>query len=836
MLNLIFPTNTPANGAGSTPLGAATPALPAGFGVMVETATGTATVDAAALVTGAVGATLKTGQTAVPTPLPFLGAGLQTSETLIPEGTLATDLQMPETDVALPASTLTTAPAEQILAGLGSDAQQTTAQPMLAGQMTPEIGAKPGTAELMANPAQILAETDADHPVVAAVAAEPSDVQITMSVIAQTALGKAQITTPTSGPQPQPAIQTGTVQIATPEVAALPNATVKKPSANLNATAQAMPQSAAPTAVQQSAPNVQTPQVAHLGSQHTATPKQPTPAATVVQTSEEQAVQIKADLAQPQTVASPTLAQTLVEKQSVAPKSEVVLKTPQTSVPAQAAPFATESTPKAPASLAPDVVTATPTGPTPGQPAAQPTQAAPVVQANSPVQANLLQSVETGVTQPAQSDETLIALKSPLARNPAPEVAPKLATTTPAANEGTQTSTTTKVSEPVVKIPASRSEPKLATGVAPSPAVAPITNELAQTVTAPTVADNATKSPAASAPITTIQAVTAQRNLAPEAAPKLATARPAANDGTQTSTATKVAEPVVRIPASTPEPKLATGAAPSPAVAPTTNEQAQTVTAPTAAVKVTKSPATPAPITTMQAVTAQRNLVKPLQAANTGKPTTVKSEVGQPRADVQQPVFETPTGQQSVVQIKAETATATALGPLGATPEALDSLLAPRAEAAPVQGFDPATAAKVAAPQEAAPKAPPKPFAEALISQVKSVEVSEGRTSVSLHPRGLGNIEIEVVTEKDTAAKVVVRVENPAVLQSLRDERDLLAQAIGVSDSSIFEFHDHQPNDPSGGQGDQSQSSGQSGETSVTAETTPQHTDVVGDGQLDILT
>ncbi|KIN77167.1 flagellar hook-length control protein FliK [Sulfitobacter mediterraneus] len=755
MLNLIFPTNAPANGASSTPSGTATSALPAGFGVMVETATGSATVDAAALVTGAMNTSVKAGQTAVP--MPFLASGLPAPETLIPDGALATDVQIPVTDVAL----------------LGRAPTGTAAkQPVLAGQIAPETGSKSGVTELAANSAQNLAETNADHSVVAEVVSEPLDVQISKPVFVQTQTSldatsqtspqKIQVTTPTSGPQPHLATQPATAQTASPAIAAPPTATATQPNANLIATAQTASQDVAPTVAGQAAPNAQMPKAHISAAQLASTPKQPTAAGPVAQASEGQTTVIKANLPPVESTASSDLDRTFVKNQTVEAKSEATLKTIQTPVPAQATstaaarksvssadtpqpvqvgPSATETTTKALASSAPLTVIATSTGPNPRQSDAQPAQAAPVAQANAPAHATLLRSVETAVTQPVQSDETQIAVKQPLAPDQVSEIVPKLAVTTPAANEGTQTSIATKVTELVVKNPATAPEPKLAAGVAPSPAVAP-----------------------------------------------------------------------------------------------TTTEEVQTGTAPEAADKVTKSPATPAPITTIQAVTAQRNLVKPLQAANTGKPTTVETEAGQPRADMQQSVFETPTGQQSVVQIKAETAIAPALGPLGATPEALDPLLTPRADAAPVQGFDPATAAKVAAPQEAAPKAPPKPFAEALISQVKSVEVSEGRTSVSLHPRGLGNIEIEVVTEKDTAAKVVVRVENPAVLQSLRDERDLLAQAIGLSDSSIFEFHDHQPNDPSGGQGGQSQSSGQSGETSVTAETAPQHTDVVGDGQLDILT
>jgi len=151
---------------------------------------------------------------------------------------------------------------------------------------------------------------------------------------------------------------------------------------------------------------------------------------------------------------------------------------------------------------------------------------------------------------------------------------------------------------------------------------------------------------------------------------------------------------------------------------------------------------------------------------------------------------------------------------------------------------DQASDLKAAAPSaETQAKPAPKPFADALISQVKAVEAKEGRTSVSLHPRGLGQIEIEVVTDKDSGTRVVVRVENPAVLQTLRDERQLLAQGLGFTDAGSFEFQQGFSDD---GARDQQRSTAgfgggiDDGAGPVTAGV--QHKNVVDDGQLDILT
>jgi hypothetical protein len=151
---------------------------------------------------------------------------------------------------------------------------------------------------------------------------------------------------------------------------------------------------------------------------------------------------------------------------------------------------------------------------------------------------------------------------------------------------------------------------------------------------------------------------------------------------------------------------------------------------------------------------------------------------------------------------------------------------------------DQASDLKAAAPSaETQAKPAPKPFADALISQVKAVEAKEGRTSVSLHPRGLGQIEIEVVTDKDSGTRVVVRVENPAVLQTLRDERQLLAQGLGFTDAGSFEFQQGFSDDDARDQQRSAAGFGggiDDGAGSVTAGV--QHKNVVDDGQLDILT
>ncbi|UWR17462.1 flagellar hook-length control protein FliK [Sulfitobacter sp. M368] len=737
MLNLVFPNTSTTKGTGSPSANAGATTLPAGFGVMVKTATGTATVDAAALVTGAIAAPSQTGQAVASLSMPFLGAAVQTAETLIPEGALVPDPQAPETGVAVPAPVVAGIAPQQILPDLGTEAGQVSAQIMPGAAHTIETGE---TTKAAVQPV-VLAS------VPPAVAGEMQ----TQTTIDTVVPPSAKITPPAG---------------AVPVLTQSPVGPSPLPTTGKAETSAATAIQHVPTAPGPAQPSVQV-------------------TATI-----ENAPQSSANLNLATTTTAPDVS---VTAEPAAPKGE----TPKIAVPPQAAVPMKQAVSQ-------------------GQPVVNVTD-----DTASETQLGQARQIATQAVVSTASERTNFSVeKQPITAAAQLKVKPVGASVptqiTPLENASKQVPTTVPL-------------PVQATGVA----------KTAQVVKA------ASAAPANSAANAPVVSNTVQPNVPAAANPVLSEQGPSveteAKHPAPVNTPAIAAKPEgLGVPA-TPAPKSVAVAVPAGVVAPTTNEQAQSVTPTAVAEKATGTPTAPAQISTIQAVTAQRNLVRPAQATNqTSKPAVAKPETVQPqaptRAETQQSVFEAPTGQQPVVQAKTETALTPVAGPIGAVFEPIDPTLAPRSDGAPVQGFDPASAAKLAAPQEAAPKAPPKPFAEALISQVKSVEVSEGRTSVSLHPRGLGNIEIEVVTEKDAASKVVVRVENPAVLQSLRDERDLLAQAIGLSDGSVLEFHDHQPNDPSGGQGGHSRSSGQSGETSLTADTAPQHTDVVGDGQLDILT
>lgn len=764
MLNLVFPTNVTSKSAGAAPGNAAATALPAGFGVMVEMATGTATVEAATLVTGAAVAKSQTGQTAPALSLPFLGAGLQTTETLIPEGALVADPQVPGAKVAVPAlmPDLTAAPVQQILPGHGTDMVQTTAQTGPVGEPAPDAGQTPITAGLPTHPLPtILPNAPADAVIDAKIAIEPQNAKpvgvaptqgsASVDPSALNGANKVQANALTAGQQPQvtsiPASPDAAATAAKPVEAAIPASANLNAATSVGAKENGPVPATAPTAKIEAPTPTGAPQPS-VAAKQSLIPNAVAAAAPDVQADPNQPVENKSIPAPVKPNVSVNISKGYVNSQTVVTAVQPAGKTVLTDAPIQTAPTADTAKPLASSTHAPVQFTAAP---------------APEVQAAAAV--------------PVKS--AMVPVSAPVAMQAS---GPAIITTQSAAQVTGQPAT---------------QQPKIGSAI------------LAEIP------------PAQSAPLRFVEPVVTQPVQAGE---------------TQSATKSLPAGPVAP---STPEPKVATVAAPAPmpAAAPTTNEQSQPVTPITVAEKVIGTPATPAQITTIQAVTAQRNLIKPHDTADTSsKPAPSKPGASSVRSDAQQPVFDAPTGQQPNVQAKPVTGLATVAGPIGATFEPVDPILASRSDVAPVQGFDAASAAKITAPQDTAPKAPPKPFAEALISQVKSVEVSEGRTSVSLHPRGLGNIEIEVVTEKDTAAKIVVRVENPAVLQSLREERDLLAHAIGVSDSSIFEFQDHQSDDPSGGQGGQSQSSDPLADIGNTAETATQHTNVLGDGQLDILT
>lgn len=65
--------------------------------------------------------------------------------------------------------------------------------------------------------------------------------------------------------------------------------------------------------------------------------------------------------------------------------------------------------------------------------------------------------------------------------------------------------------------------------------------------------------------------------------------------------------------------------------------------------------------------------------------------------------------------------------------------------------------------------------------QISPSGLTEGRTQITLRPDGLGAVEIELKTDPSGRLSVLLRVENPTVLQALREDRNALLMGLEQS-------------------------------------------------------
>ncbi|EAR51761.1 RNA polymerase sigma factor [Oceanicola granulosus HTCC2516] len=186
---------------------------------------------------------------------------------------------------------------------------------------------------------------------------------------------------------------------------------------------------------------------------------------------------------------------------------------------------------------------------------------------------------------------------------------------------------------------------------------------------------------------------------------------------------------------------------------------------------------------------------------------------------------------------------------LPAGPRLVEIAVTALANAAPEAAAEPAalpateSAPRPAAPAAATPAAPPAPpeaapFTRKIAAQIQQVGVGEGRTVVQLRPDGLGQIEVELMRTEEGALRVVMKVENPGVLQALRTDRDTLLGLLGAAGSDLgagdLEFGTFER----GGQRQQQDAP----ETALAASGDPepdQQSDdrpILGDGRVDIIT
>lgn len=69
-------------------------------------------------------------------------------------------------------------------------------------------------------------------------------------------------------------------------------------------------------------------------------------------------------------------------------------------------------------------------------------------------------------------------------------------------------------------------------------------------------------------------------------------------------------------------------------------------------------------------------------------------------------------------------------------------------------------------------------FARTVAAQIRGKVFEEGKTRVELSPRGLGDVEVEVSRDEAGKLRVILRVENPAVLTAFRQDREALLSTL----------------------------------------------------------
>ena len=94
-----------------------------------------------------------------------------------------------------------------------------------------------------------------------------------------------------------------------------------------------------------------------------------------------------------------------------------------------------------------------------------------------------------------------------------------------------------------------------------------------------------------------------------------------------------------------------------------------------------------------------------------------------------------------------------------------------------------------AAPDMARPaqvwQPPVSGFARNLAQQIRTATFVDGHTRISLAPRGLGEIEIDMRPDEAGKLRIILRAENPAVLHALRGDRDGLRMTLTDSGADV---------------------------------------------------
>ncbi|GHD99228.1 hypothetical protein GCM10008024_05770 [Allgaiera indica] len=141
----------------------------------------------------------------------------------------------------------------------------------------------------------------------------------------------------------------------------------------------------------------------------------------------------------------------------------------------------------------------------------------------------------------------------------------------------------------------------------------------------------------------------------------------------------------------------------------------------------------------------------------------------------------------------------------------------------------------------------PQAFAGMLGDQIRAARPSEGVTRVALHPRGLGEIQIDMKRDGSGRLNVVLRAENPLVLAALRNDHLRLSQMFASATPGpqpVLDFEAFAGRDGQGGQQRPKRAARAAGalggpeptDTAQLEDGTARRQDRIGRGALDIRT
>jgi len=198
--------------------------------------------------------------------------------------------------------------------------------------------------------------------------------------------------------------------------------------------------------------------------------------------------------------------------------------------------------------------------------------------------------------------------------------------------------------------------------------------------------------------------------------------------------------------------------------------------------RVTGSPTPPSPATGLLAPS------RPAPLSLSGDQPPPLSPTGGVSPPASRPDVVSPAG----AAVNVTSAAALATGPAGGSPEIRVSrpdqaVLSDPAAASPRPDTAALSGGGSTGPQVAADPAPVS--ASALLGdrvalsrhvsrQLRLPAGGEVRTQITLRPDGLGTVEVDLTTDPSGRLSVLLRVENPAVLQALRADRDLLLMSL----------------------------------------------------------